>query len=158
VLALLVFANRYLRAVVSEQVYDQHHFLSFFLKMYGSVKADRFIANPEFIGVSTDILKSGGVIEIYPEAKLQQKGQKEINEFKISVILMALQSKAKIIPVYQNANFGFLRRVTVVIGTPIDICSMCTNPNPSIQELQQLASVVRNKMIQLQKMAQKYEK
>lgn len=152
VLMLHVFSGRYLRCVVGELVYQRNKFLRFLLNLFGSIKVDRASQNPRFIGECVDIASNGGVVEIYPEAHFAGS---EILPFTASTVLIAVQAGVPVIPVYHDGNYGFFKRVTVVIGEPIYFPLSESGINPSAQELMEMTNILREKVIQLKEMTEK---
>ncbi|MDR3257535.1 MAG: 1-acyl-sn-glycerol-3-phosphate acyltransferase [Mycoplasmataceae bacterium] len=152
-LMMYVFIRRYLHCVVGEVIYENYKVWGFFLKMLGSIKVDRYIANPDFLNKCNDILQHNGVVEIYPEGKLPLDPRSDIMmPWKVSVTLLSIQSNAPIIPVYHGGKYGFMKRKVVVIGKPINMRDYCKNLNPELAELTKLTKMLEDKVNQLKLM------
>jgi 1-acyl-sn-glycerol-3-phosphate acyltransferase len=154
---MFVFANRYLHCLVSEYVYENIRCFNIILNLFGSIRVERFTANPDYLITCNNILSKGGVIEIYPESRLPKPNQNEVAPFKSSVVLISLQSQCPIIPVYHRGNYGLFKREHIVIGAPMHLYKECHQINPSVQELQRLTKILQDKINQLELMI-KHEK
>lgn len=148
ILFLSLFPTRYLRCIVGETIYERNKVLRWFLRNLGSIKVDRFARDLSFIGQSVDILNSGGVIEIYPEGRLPINNE-EMLPFKPSIVFIALQSGAPIIPIYHTGNYGMFKREKVVIGEPILLQKYCLNLNPPIEEIERLTAILQGEILNL---------
>jgi 1-acyl-sn-glycerol-3-phosphate acyltransferase len=146
---MFVFVSRYLHCLVGEFLYENFRFFKVVLNLFGSIKVERFTANPDFLNTCNDILSKGGVIQIYPEGRLPLPKQTEMFPFKPSVVLISIQSRCPIIPIYHAGNYGLFKRETIVIGEPMHLYNQCNSVNPSVNELQQLTKIVQDKINQL---------
>ena len=64
------------------------------------------------------ILDNGGLVEVYPEARLPKKDEQKPLPFKPSTVYMALESGSPIIPFYNMGNYGFGRKNELIVGKP----------------------------------------
>ena len=117
-LVLFLFPFRLIRCVVAEIMYKKFG-LNVLLPLLGSIKVDRNTQDYAFVSKSAEVLNKGGVIEIYPEARIPNKGEETPLPFKPSTVYVALETGAKIIPIYTNGKYFSKRRARVIIGEPI---------------------------------------
>jgi 1-acyl-sn-glycerol-3-phosphate acyltransferase len=148
-LLMFVFASRYLHCLVGEFIYEKFRFFKIVLNLFGSIRVERFTANPDFLNACNSILVNGGVIQIYPEGRLPLPNQTEMSPFRPSVVLISIQSRCPIIPVYHAGSYGLFKRETIVIGEPMHLYNQCNNVNPTVEELQRLTKIVQEKINQL---------
>ena len=146
---LFVFWRRTLHCLVAELMYKKNVFLSFFLKSIGSIKVDRDTKDFSFIAKSCVILDKGGIIEIYPEARIPRPGEERPLPFKPSVAYIALMSGAPLIPVYTNGSYFQKERARVIIGTPIDARALYDETLSEKENLENISNHLRNKIIEL---------
>lgn len=146
---LFVFWRRTLHCLVAELMYKKNPFLSFFLKSIGSIKVDRDAKDFSFIAKSCSVLDKGGVIEIYPEARIPLPGEERPLPFKPSIAYIALISGAPLIPVYTNGSYFRKERARVIIGTPIDAQSLYDESLSEKENLEKISNQLRNKIIEL---------
>ncbi len=71
------------------------------------------------IRTSLAVLKDGGVLGIFPEGHRYHDGQMHRAENGVSLI--ALRSKAAVIPAYIDGNYRMFKRITVTYGNPVDL-------------------------------------
>ena len=143
-----VFFGRHLHCLMADILYRNRP-MRWLLKELDGIKISREGKNFSFVEKSVDILKNGGVIEIYPEARIPEPNEVTPLEFKPSAAYIAILSGAPIIPVYTDGNYFGKGRANVMIGKPI-------NPNdiidPSLEmskNIETLTNYIRNKVISL---------
>ena len=146
---LFLFPTRTLRCVVAELMYEKNFFMSTFLKATGSIKVDRNNHDFAWIEKCNKILDKGGVIELYPEARIPLPHEEKPQPFKPSAVYLALQSGAPIIPVYTDGNYFGKGRSHVVIGKPIDARELYDDKLSEQENLQIITDILRNKIIEL---------
>ena len=154
---LFVFWRRTLRCAVAEVMYRKNFLMSLLLKLLGCVKVDRDSHDFGFLNRLKHVLDRGGVVEIYPEARLPQKGETALLEFKPSYVYLALETSAPIVPIYQNGNAFGKGRAEVVIGTPIDVAALYDATLSEKENIQKINEYVRSKIIELGKTLEKQE-
>lgn len=146
---MFVFWRRTLRCAVAEVIYQKNIFLTAFLHLIGAVRVDRDAHEFSFIGKMKKILSRGGVVEIFPEARLPKPGEERPLEFKPSYVYIALESGAPIIPMYSNGKAFSKERALVIIGKPIYVQDMY---NAGLSEKENIANInthIRSKIIEL---------
>ena len=116
---LFTFWTRTLRCLMAEVLYKKNFLMTGLIKALGGIKVNRDVHDFTFLGKSSDILRKGGVIEIYPEARLAGKDEEKPLPFKPSVIYLALSTGAPIIPFYTNGKYFSRERTRVIIGKPV---------------------------------------
>ena len=104
---------------MAEVLYKKNFLMTGLIKALGGIKVNRDVHDFTFLGKSSDILRKGGVIEIYPEARLAGKDEEKPLPFKPSVIYLALSTGAPIIPFYTNGKYFSRERTRVIIGKPV---------------------------------------
>jgi 1-acyl-sn-glycerol-3-phosphate acyltransferase len=153
-LLMFVFMNRYLHCLVGEFIYENIAFVGTILDLFGSIRVERFTANPDYLNTCNNILVNGGVVQIYPEGHLPRPNQTELSPFKSSTVLISIQSRKPIIPIYHQGNYGLFKRETIAIGTPLHLYKECQQINPTIKELERLTKILQDKINQLKLMVQ----
>lgn len=153
-LMMFLFPFRLLRCVVAKIIYTRF-MMNILLPLFGAIKVDRHTQDYTFITKSLKILKKNGVVEIYPESRLPYKNEKEILPFKPSVIYIALESGAPIIPVYTNGKYFTKERARVVIGEPIYAFDLYDNNLSTKENIENITNTLRNKIISLGKEIEK---
>lgn len=93
-------------------------------KRLGVIIVDRSKKNPAAVIASENILKSGGVIGIFPEGT-RNRTTEELLSFKKGAVMMAQRTNTKIIPFAIKGKYkAFIGRVEIEFGKPIDVSSM----------------------------------
>ncbi len=119
VLYLLVFPFRTVRFLMAEVLFNKGPLFAKFLFLLGGIRVDRDAKDFSFVSDSLEVLDGGGTIGIFPEGRLPVNNKPF--PFTVSTAYIALNSDAKLVPVYTDGNYGITRRANVVIGKPIDI-------------------------------------
>ncbi len=148
-LTILLFPFRKLYVVLSEMPYKRNRFYGFGMRFFGGVRADRDVMSMHFIDESVEVLESGGLLQIYPEAHNTPDGQ--IQPFKPSYIMIALRAGVPILPVILDGNYGFFKRTRVMIGKKIDLADYCSSLNPTKEEITALNELVMAKVAELKR-------
>lgn len=146
---LFVFWSRILRCAVAEITFDKNIFLKLILKPFGCVRVDRDSYDMVFLDKMKKILNRGGVVEIYPESRIPSKDEKKPIAFKPSYVLLALESGAPIIPIYNNGKMLSSERRRIVIGKPIDVSSLYDDSLSERENIRMINDYVRSKIIEL---------
>ena len=113
------------------------------MKFFGGIVSDRDNKSLRFIDDSVKHLSRGRLVQIYPEAHITPDG--EMHEFKPSYLLIALRAGVPIIPVITDGNYGFFKRVHVIIGEPIDPWDICKTENPTREDIEAMNAYVYEK-------------
>ena len=145
---LFVFFGRILRAQMAELLFRKK-LLGPFLKGLGGIYVDRDSHNMGFVEQSLKILEKGGVLCVFPEARLAREGESRPLPFQTSPFYIALESGAPIIPVYTNGSYFQKKRARVRIGTPIDARAMWRPEEDEKTNLLRITEAVRQKVIEL---------
>ena len=149
-LMIFLFWSRSLRCVVGEIMYQKNPFMTFFLRAIGGIKVERQTHDFTFIGKCKKILDKGGVVEIYPEAMINKNAEDGLLEFKPSVVYLALESGAPIIPVYNNVKYFSGKRGDVIIGEPIYLRELYDDTLSDKDNITNMTTILRNKILELQ--------
>ena len=148
-LMIFLFWSRTLRCVIGEVMFQQNPFLSLFLRCLGGIKVERQSHDFAFLGKCQRILDKGGVVEIYPEAMINKTTDVELLEFKPSVVYLALESGAPIIPVYNTARYFCGKRSALIIGEPIYLRELYDDSLSEKQNISNLTQTLRQKILEL---------
>ena len=118
VMGCFIVYPRKLYAVASEDAY-RNAFFRFGCKFFGVIQANRVTRSMRFLNESSDILKKGHLVQIYPEGRNTPDGK--IHEFYAGYILIAHRANVPIIPIVSDGNYGIFKRVSVIIGKEINV-------------------------------------
>ena len=118
---MYVFWGRTLRCLMAELLYEKNIFMTLLIKAMGGIKVERDAHDFSFLDKANKVLNKRGVVEVYPESRIPNKGEEKPLEFKPSVVYMALTSGAPIIPVYSDGVYFKKQRARVIIGKPISV-------------------------------------
>lgn len=146
---LFLFPRRILHCVVAELMYEKNFFITFLLKALGSIRVDRNSPDFAFLSKSAAILEKGGVVEIYPESRIQKGERKELLPFKPSVTYLALESDAPIIPVYTDGRYFTKERNHIVVGAPIDVRQLYDESRSEKENIAAITEYLRGKIHEL---------
>jgi len=116
-------------------------FLRFLFNTWESISVDRGTADFQALNKAADVLNQGHFFAIAPEGTRTKDGR--LIQAHTGVVLIALKSKATIMPIVQYGGEKFyknikkLRRtkITIQVGVPFMICSGSTYPDKKERRL-----------------------
>lgn len=83
----------------------------------GAVPVNRGARDATAVKTAVDILKSGGVLGIFPEGTRIRKGK--VSNPKKGTVRMAEMADVPVIPIHLVANYKWFKKAHMVIGEPI---------------------------------------
>ena len=98
----------------------------------------------EVLGDMLGELKDGHVVSMFPEGHISEDENKRMGSFKSGMVLMAMQGKSPIIPIYIKPKEHFYSRVVMAIGEPVDVCSILGN-RPSLSAIDGGSAIIKEK-------------
>ncbi|MBQ7408228.1 MAG: 1-acyl-sn-glycerol-3-phosphate acyltransferase [Clostridia bacterium] len=146
---MFAFPTRTLRCVVAEVMYDNSPLMAFFLHILGAIKVNRDIHDFEFISKCNKILSRGGVVNIYPEAKVNKENN-NVRAFSPSTVYLALESGAPIIPVYTSGKYFKKEKNRLIIGQPFYARELYNDELSQAENITAITEKLRQTIIQLQ--------
>ena len=108
------------------------------------IEINRNISDIESIRQTTDFLKAGRSIIVYPQGGV--KKSERVDSIKSGVILMALQGNVPIIPVYLGRRDHWWERKVAVIGETMDCKKLCTKKFPSMKDMDRMTEELLSRM------------
>ncbi len=147
---MFLFPMRNLRCLVAEIMYQKNALFSFFLKSLGSIRVERDSHDFSFIEKSVRILDKNQVLEIYPEARIPNKGEQRPLAFTPSAVYIALESGAPMIPVYTDGNYFNKSRNRVIIGKPIYARDLYNQDKSERENIEIINNILREEIIELE--------
>ncbi len=145
---LHAFPTRNLQCIAAEVMYSAG-FMEHFLPALGFVRVDRQNADFGFITEAGKILSRGGVVEIYPEARLPGPGEQSPLEFKPSVAYIALENDAPVIPVVHNGAYFRKERMQVLIGVPISVSELYDDSLSEKKNIENITEILRETIVEM---------
>lgn len=104
----------------------------------GAIRVDRNTFDFSFVDKAENILAAGGVVEVFPEARIPLPGEKTPLPFKPSAAYIAYRTGAPVLPVYTDGSYFKFKRNRVIIGEKMDIAEIC---NPSLTEKENIERI-----------------
>lgn len=147
VLCLLVFPARTIRFLIAEVLYNKGKVMAAFLSALGGIRVDRDAKSFDFVSNALEVLDKGGIVGVFPQARLPVKGQHF--PFTASTAFIAMHTDAPIVPVYTDGNYGFTKRVSLVIGAPIRLAEYCKEGLNEKEQLEHLTKLLEEKVFAL---------
>ena len=150
--ALTYLYPRKIISLVKKETFETP-FLRFLFNTWGSIPVDRGTADFQALSKATDVLNQGHFFAIEPEGTRTNDGR--LIQAHTGVVVIALKSKAPIMPIVQyggekfSKNIKKLRRtkITMLVGAPFMICSSSTYPDK--EERQLIADEIMYQMAEL---------
>lgn len=157
-LMMYLFPLRTLRCVVADLMFNKNFPMRFFLTAMGCIKVEREAHDFAFVGKCKEILDKGGVVEIYPESRINFDKDTELLDFKPSTVYLALESGAPIIPIYHNGKYFKGSELSVIIGTPIDARALYDDTLSEKENISNINDILRGKILELKHELERKEK
>lgn len=154
---LFVFWMRTLRYQMAELLFDKP-VLGRFLKWMGGIYVNRNVFDFDFVSKSKEILDKGGVVGIFPEARIPRPEEKRPLPFKSSAAYIAYMSGVQLVPVVTNGvYFNKKKRAAVLIGKPFSVKEWWDPQKTQRANLQDISERMRKEIIRLTKELKKRE-
>ena len=128
-LNMYVVLPRKLWVVASEHAY-RNKLQGFGMMFFGGIPCDRRIRSMRFMEKSAEVLKKGGLVQIFPEGMERYDGQ--VGPFFQSYLVIAHRGNAPIIPIVTDGNYGFFKRTHILIGNEINVRDYIKTEGPII--------------------------
>ena len=148
-LYLLVFPLRAIRFLIAEVLYNRSKIFALFLNLVGGIRVEREAKSFDFVAHATTVLDNGGVVGVFPQARLPIKGQRF--PFTVSTAVIALHNDVPIVPVYTDGNYGIFKRTGVVIGEPLYVRDLCKEELSEQETIVFLTKQLEEKVFDLKK-------
>ena len=133
--------------------YRRHHFVcgkEFFesrarwwFKSFLCIPVDRQNFSMNTLRAISDELKQGSLVSLFPEGHINGR-EENVGAFKSGMVLMALQGKAPIVPVYVQPKKHFYSRSRFVIGEAVDITGIY-GPRPTFTQIGEVAGLLKER-------------
>jgi 1-acyl-sn-glycerol-3-phosphate acyltransferase len=147
-LNMFLVLPRKLWVVASEHAY-RNKLQGFGMRFFGGIPCDRRIRSMRFMKTSVEVLKKGGLVQVFPEGK--NTDDSLIGPFYASYIVIAHRAEVPIIPIMTDGNYGFFKRTHVLVGNEIDLKDYITAEGPIIprDQLESANEAIRSKVLAL---------
>ena len=142
--------------------YRRHHFIcikelfegkrKFFFEHFRCIPIDRGNFGMDSFRIIVDHLSQGRIVSMFPEGRIED-GMKS---FKSGMVLMAMKSKAPIIPIYIHPRQHWWQRLRMAVGEGVDVCALC-GVGASFSRVEDIAVLLHNKETQLKKLCERDE-
>ncbi len=146
---LFVFFGRTLRYQMAEVLFAKNKLLTWFLKKMGGILVNRTTYNFSFMDKSEEILRTGGVVGIFPESRLPLKDEERPLPFKASAAIIAMRSNAPVIPVYTNGKYMKRERARVIIGRPMYVNEFVDSNLTEKENARRISIIMRDRILEL---------
>ena len=147
-MSMFVVLPRKLNVVAGEDPFKSR-LLSFGMRFFGVIKADRTTKNMRFMDVCADVIRRGQLVQIFPEGHNTLDGK--IHEFKKSYIVIAHRAKCPIIPIVTDGAYGFHKRARIIVGKEIHLSDYVTSEGrtPTREELEAANAAIHSHVLEL---------
>ena len=102
---------------LAAEVVMNNKVLNFFLRGIGCIKIDRNVCDMNAVRKSISVLKEGHILSVFPQGRISRED--EMQTIKSGVVLMAMQAKVPIVPMYTHKKDKNFKRNTIIIGEAI---------------------------------------
>ena len=135
--------------ILAKKELFEKKFISKFLKGFNGIPIDRENPGINSIIQVTKALKNGGKVGIFPEGTRNKTKSNLPLNFKGGSVVFALKAKCPIVPVMMLKKARLFRKTRIIVGKPIYLDEYY-DKKLSVDEINDLGTLVRNKMIEIQ--------
>lgn len=141
----LVFPRK-LYVVASEDAF-RNRWITFGMKFWGGIQANRVTKSPRFIIESVHKLKEGKIVLIFPEGHNTDDGT--IKAFYPSYLAIALRADVPLVPLVTDGGYGLFKRLHVYVGKPLYLRDLLppSSDRYTREDIDRLNVIVREKML-----------
>lgn len=118
-LAIAVTCKRYEIRFLGKKELTKHPVVRWLVRHLHMITLDRHTTDIAAMRAAFDVLKQGDVVGIFPEGA-RRSPEDAMQELETGVSLLALRSRAPLIPVYLKGRFRPFQTVHLYVGDPID--------------------------------------
>lgn len=133
--------------VVAAEIAFKNAFLRFGMKFFGGIEANRVTKDKSFVEKSIKEIQKGNLVQIFPEGHNTPDGL--IHPFYKSYLAIPLESKAPIVPIVTDGNYGLFKRARIIIGKPINVWDYIESDTYTREDFTKLNEIVFNKVLEL---------
>ena len=128
-----------------------HPFWNWFFRGAGCIPIDK--SNPSLATFKAvgERLERGHIVCVFPEGQVRRT--ENMGAFKSGVVMMAVMAKVEILPVFLVERKCRLRRQVAVIGEKIDYQKLIAGPMPTIDELNAITELLKQKEQELEELS-----
>ena len=144
------------RFICMKEFFEGNPVKCWFFRNLRCIPIDRENFNLASFREIIDVLKSGELVSIFPEGHIDGSGD-GTEHFKSGMVMMALQSKAPVIPVYIRKKEHWYSRLVAAIGAPIDVEKLYRE-KPSFTRVTEISTIIEEKEDELGRIASAYGK
>ncbi|MFQ9177712.1 MAG: lysophospholipid acyltransferase family protein, partial [Christensenellaceae bacterium] len=126
----------------------KNRFFGAVLRAFGAFPVSRGESDAAAVSNAMKMVADGELVGIFPEGT-RIKGD-ALGKFQPGVAMMAMRSKAAIIPVYIDRKLKLFRRTHVTIGTPIDLSARVDKTSKIHDRIKQGTEILESEMQYLQ--------
>lgn len=134
--------TKHTMAFMAKEELMKNKFFGFILRHVNAFPVKRATGDISAIRTSVKALKEGKKLVIFPEGTRVHEGEE--HEAKAGAAMIAVLSKAPVVPVYIHNGTKWFKRVTVEFGTPVAV-EIKDKKNAS-EEYKQIASEIMAKV------------
>lgn len=96
----------------------------------------------------TEVLKSGGILGIFPEGRINTEDKTTVNSFKAGAVQLALRTHVPIVPLYLVPPKKWYNRLVTVTGEPINLDEFVAQ-GVDVRNTETISQMVRERELKL---------
>jgi 1-acyl-sn-glycerol-3-phosphate acyltransferase len=140
--------NRQVHWMAKKELF-KNKMVSWFIKKLGAFPINRGETDIKAIKTSIRILKDENILGIFPEGTRMKS--MDLKSVKAGTGLLAVKSKATILPVYIKSKYNIFSKVDIYIGQPLDI-SKYYNGKLSSKDYEEVSKIILSNIYSLNNM------
>ena len=125
-------------------------FRNWLFSSFHCIPIDRENFSMDSLRTITEELKADHLVSMFPEGYVHKESG-SVAPFKSGMVLIAMQSKKPIVPVYMKPPKKFWNRLVLAVGEPVDVCAMYGG-RPSLNQIGEVSVLLQEKEEKLRTM------
>lgn len=142
---IAIFLSRQISWMAKKEMFN-NKLISFIGRNVGAFPVNRDEVDIGAIKKALKILKEDKVLGIFPEGTRVEK--MDLNNAKSGVALLAVKSKAPVLPIYIEGNYKLFSKVIIHIGEPLYLYKEIEG-KPTLEEYNELSKYILSKIYSL---------
>lgn len=147
VLVNYIYPTKRIYFMTAAELFRYSRLFTWFLYKIGAFPVERTGSDLSALGKAGELLMEEKIVGVFPEGRRSLDGK--LLPFKPGVVMLALNSRAPIIPVYISGKYGLFHRKKAVVGEKFALHEYCDEAHPGPEKIRELSQLLQEKLQEL---------